>query len=264
MRKLLKFVSENKAVYISLVKNDFHSRYNGSAFGVFWGFVQPLITVLVYWFVFQIGLRSGDRPDGTPFILWLICGIVPWFFFSEAIGVVSNAFIEYAYLVKKVQFRMGLVPMIKIGSSMIVHLIFVIFVTIILNFYGYQANWFYLQLVYYLIAMTFLTIGLGFLLSSITVFFRDMSQIIAIVIQIGFWIIPIVWGSEVLPSKVRLLFQINPIYYIVEGYRDSLLGGIPFWKHPIQTLYFFIISGIVFIMGVKVFRKLKPNFADVL
>lgn len=122
------------------MENDFHSRYNGSAFGAFWGVVQPLITVLVYWFVFQIGLRAGDRPDHTPYILWLICGMVPWFFFSEALGAVTNSLIEYGYLVKKLYFKVALIPMIKIGSSLIMHGIFIVLTTIILNFYGYKAD----------------------------------------------------------------------------------------------------------------------------
>jgi len=257
-------IAENKEIYISLVKNDFRSRYNGSAFGIFWGFIQPLITVLVYWFVFQVGLRSGERPDGTPYILWLISGIIPWFFFSEALGVMTNSFVEYGYLVKKVHFRMGLIPMIKIGSALIVHVVFLTFSTIILNFYGYQADWFYFQLIYYMGAMIFLLIGMGLLVSSITVFFRDMSQIVSIVIQVGFWIIPIVWGSEMLPPVVKIIFQMNPVYYIVEGYRESLVSTIPFWEHPIQTLYFWSVATIVFAVGLKVFRKLKTSFADVL
>ena len=105
---------------------------------------------------------------------------------------------------------------------------------------------------------------MGLLVSSITVFFRDMTQIISIVIQVGFWIIPIVWGSEVLSPAVKCIFQLNPVYYIVEGYRESLVSTIPFWEHPIQTLYFWSVTMVVFVVGLKTFRKLKTSFADVL
>lgn len=264
MKQLIQMVIDNRDLYFSLVRNDFRSRYNGSAFGIVWGFIQPLVTVMVYWFVFQVGLRAGSRPDGTPYILWLICGIVPWFYFSEALGSVTNSFIEYGYLVKKVQFHMGMLPAIKIGSAWLVHVVFTVLATVILNFYGYRADWFYFQVLYYMGAVTFLLVGVGLFLSSVTVFFRDMSQIVGIIIQVGFWVIPIVWGSEILPPAVKLIFELNPVYYIVEGYRDSLLAGVPFWAHPFQTLYFWSLALMVFLFGLRSFRKLKPGFADVL
>ena len=268
MRKLAggikALLTENWELYVSLVKNDFKARYNGSAYGVVWGVIQPLVTILIYWFVFQVGLRAGTRPDGIPYILWLICGILPWFFFSEALGMVTNSIVEYSYLVKKVHFRMSLIPEIKIGSSLVMHIIFLTIGTVILNFYGYAANWYYLQLIYYIGAMIYLLIGNAMLLSALNVFFRDMSQIIGIVIQIGFWAIPIVWGSEMLSPPLMILFKLNPVFYLVEGYRDTLLNHVPFWMHLRQTAYFWAFSTALFIIGAKVFRKLKPSFADVL
>lgn len=264
MKQIAEFIQDNRKLYIPLVRNDFRSRYNGSVFGIFWGFAQPIVTVLVYWFVFQVGLRAGERPDGTPYILWLICGMVPWFYFSEALGAVTNSFIEYSYLVKKVQFHVGMIPLIKIGSSLIVHVIFVVLAEIILNCYGYFVNAFYFQVLYYMLAATFLLVGFGLFLSSVTVFFRDMSQIVGIFIQVGFWAIPIVWGSEVLPAPVLKLFQLNPVYYIVEGYRDCLLRGIYFWDHPYQTLYFWCFVALAMFVGLRTFQKLKTGFADVL
>lgn len=264
INKIKKLWIEYKDLYFSLVKNDFHSRYNGSAYGMIWGIVQPMVTIMVYWFVFQVGLRSGDRPDGTPYILWLICGMIPWFFISEALSATTNCFLEYSYLVKKVNFRLGLIPLIKIGSSLLMHIVFLLFAVAILNLYGYTVNLAYFQIPYYVLAACFLLVGVGLVVSSITVFFRDMSQIIGIVIQVGFWAIPIVWGSESLSGWFLIFFKLNPVYYVVEGYREMLISGEFFWIHPAQTLYFWTISMVLFIVGYKVFHKLKPNFADVL
>lgn len=264
MINLIKQINSNKEMFFNLMKNDFKSRYVGSYLGIIWGFIQPLVTILVYWFVFQVGLRSGDRPDGTPYIIWLICGMVPWFFISEAIGSATNTFIDYSYLVKKVHLRIGMLPFVKIGSSLIVHLFFIIFMTIVLNFYGYQANWNYIQLIYYTSASIFLTTGISLITSSLAVFFRDTSQIVGIFIQIGFWAIPIVWGSEVLSNKFLIIFKMNPVYYIIEGFRETLITVTPFWHNPLLTVYFWIVSLIIFIIGYKLFKKLKPFFADVL
>lgn len=264
MKQLKNFIKENKEIYWELMINDFKSRYIGSYLGVIWGIIQPLVTIFVYWFVFSVGLRSGARPDGSPYIVWLMTGMIPWFFISEAIGSATNSFLDYSYLVKKVNMRIGLLPFIKIGSAAIIHLFFIVFVTIILNFYGYQANWYYIQGLYYLFASVFLIIGISLITASFSVFFRDTSQIVSILIQIGFWAIPIVWGPEVLTGKLRLLFELNPVYYIVEGFRDTFIRNIPFWNHPILTIYFWVISITIFIFGCKIFRKLKPYFADVL
>lgn len=264
LNRVKSLLTENRDLYISLVENDFKSRYNGSAFGVIWGMIQPLVTILIYWFVFQFGLRAGSRPDGIPYILWLICGMLPWFFFSEALSAVTGAFVEYSYLVKKVHFQMSIIPEIKIGSSLVIHMIFIVIGTVVLNFYGIQANWYYFQLIYYIVASIYLLAGTGLILSSLNVFFRDMSQIVGILIQIGFWVIPIVWGSEILTPPLLLFFKLNPVFYIVEGYRETLLNGIPFWSHPTQTFYFWSISTVLLLIGAKIFQKLKPSFADVL
>lgn len=268
LRKTVKhiegFWEDNKQIYTSFVLNDLKFRYNGSNLGLVWGIIQPLITVLIYWFVFQVGLRSGARPDGTPYILWLICGMVPWFFFSEVFGVLGNTFLDYAYLVKKIHFHIGLLLFVKITSSLIIHLIFLLITTIILNFYGFVADFYYLQLFYYTFALCFFSLGIGLIVAPISVFFRDMNQIIGILNQIGFWIIPIVWGKEVLSPRLQIVFELNPIYYIVEGYRETLLSRIPFWSHPILTAYFWCFSIVVFLIGLRTFRKLKPYFVDVM
>ena len=163
-----------------LVKNDFKARYSGSYLGVVWGIVQPLITVLIYWFVFTVGLRNGERPDGTPYIIWMISGIVAWFFFSDALGAGTNAFLEYSYLVKKLNFNVGLIPLVKVGTSLIIHGIFLGIVTVILNFSGFTADWYYLQLAYYIFCNFMLVFAVVLFTSSVTVYMRDASQLVGI------------------------------------------------------------------------------------
>ena len=214
--------------------------------------------------MFTVGLRSGQRPDGSPYIIWMVSGMIPWFFFSDALGAGTGAFMEYGYLVKKLNFNIGLIPVVKIGASLIIHIIFLTVTTMIFNFFGYQADWFYLQLLYYMFCNVCLVLGIVLFTSSLTVYMRDVSQLVAIVIQIGFWAIPIVWGPEVLTGKFRLIFQLNPVFYIVEGYRDSFINNIWFWEKQIQTIYFWLISLSLFFVGAIIFKRLKPHFADVL
>ena len=106
-----------------LAKNDFKTKYAGSYLGIIWAFVQPVVTILVYWFVFST-VRSGSERS-VPFVLWLIAGLIPWFFFQDGLNSGTNALIEYSYLVKKVVFKIEVLPLIKMCSALYVHLFFV-------------------------------------------------------------------------------------------------------------------------------------------
>lgn len=258
------YLKNNWKIFVKLLTNDFKSKYSGAYLGAVWGVIQPIITVLIYWFVFRVGLRAGNRPDGTPYIVWMIAGIVPWFFISDAFGAVTNTFLEYSYLVKKLNFRITMLPFVKIGSSCIFHLVFVVFVMVIFNIAGFYVRLSYFELAYYMFAAIYSVLGIGLMTSALTVYMRDVSQIVGIIIQIGFWAIPIVWGPEVLGEPLIYLFKLNPVYYVVEGYRDVLITGEWFWQKPVYTLYFWCVSTLIMVLGIYVFRKLRPYFADVL
>ena len=122
---LLETISTNKRLILSLSKNDFKQRFAGSYFGVIWAFVQPIVTVIMYSVVFQLLLNQGATVENNiPYSLWLICGLVPWFYFSEAWLGTCNSMLEYSFLVKKVVFRVDILPLVKVISSFIVHAFF--------------------------------------------------------------------------------------------------------------------------------------------
>ena len=127
MKKILALPAElyqNRKLVLSLAKNDFKTKYAGSYLGIVWAFIQPIVTILVYWFVFSVGLKAGTVSD-YPFVLYLVSGIVPWFFFQDALNGGTNALIEYNYLVKKVVFKISILPIVKIISALFVHVFFV-------------------------------------------------------------------------------------------------------------------------------------------
>ena len=119
-------IYKNRRLVAKLAKNDFKTRYAGSYLGIVWAFIQPVITILVYWFVFSVGFRSGTGDLGVPFVLYLVAGIVPWFFFQDALMGGTNSLLEYNYLVKKVVFNISVLPVVKIISAMFVHAYFVL------------------------------------------------------------------------------------------------------------------------------------------
>lgn len=261
MKMLMLDIWSDRHLLISLSKKDFIRRFSGTYFGIAWGFVQPLLTIIVYWAVFQFGFRSGDVGE-IPFVLWFICGIVPWLFISEAFSIASNSFIDYSYLIKKVKFNINILPLVKILSSFYIHIFFVGIITAICLVLGWYPKIYFVQIMYYMFCSIAIIFALSLITSSIMVFFRDLNQIISVVLLIGMWGTPIAWSMSNFPANVQFILKFNPFYYLIEGYRDSILGGNWFWEKPMLSLYFWIITLSLFFLGITVYTRLKPHFAD--
>ena len=170
----------NRRLVKKMAKNDLKSRFAGSYFGTIWAFIQPIVTILVYYFVFGIAMRGGAASgDGTPFVLYLVSGIVPWMYFQEGLITGTNSFLEYSYLVKKVVFDISVLPVVKLLSALVIHLFFVAFAMILFACYGYYPNIYYLEILYYMICLFLLILAIVYTTSSVIVFFRDMGQIVS-------------------------------------------------------------------------------------
>lgn len=253
---------ERKLIW-KLSKNDFKTKYAGSFLGIVWGFVQPIITVVVYWLVFQYGLRASNSGD-VPYVLWFVAGMIPWFYFSESLMSATNCLLEYNYLVKKMAFKIDILPVVKLISSFFVHIAFIVFFTALTFFYGWGSKINFLQIVYYFVSMALMTLGLSYITSAVVVFVRDIGQIISIFLQIFMWATPILWNYTMVPEKFRWILSLNPMYYIVEGYRNAFLGGGYPWSRLGTAVYFWVVTVILLVAGKRIFRRLKPHLADVL
>ena len=263
LKALLAAILQNRKLLWQMTKRDFKQRYLGSYLGILWAFIQPTITILIFWFVFQIGFKAMP-VDNFPFILWLVCGMFPWFFFSESIQSAATSILESSYLVKKIVFRVELLPIVKIVSALIVHLFFVMVLFLMFAAYGYSVSIYNLQIVYYFFAMFCLSLGISWLTSSLTVFLRDVGQFVAMIMQFGFWATPIFWSLKIIPPEYETLFKINPAYYFIEGYRQSFIYHEWFWEHYNLTTYFWAVTLLIMFVGAICFKKLRPHFADVL
>ncbi len=247
---------------LNLAKNDIKSRYSGSLFGIAWAFVMPLATILVFWYVFQLGFKNLPVGD-APYILWFSAAYIPWIFFTDATTSGCNALNEYSYLVKKVSFNVNTIPWIKLISSIGIHFFFIGFLLLMYWIYGYKFNVYNLQIVYYLICTCALSIGLIWLISAITVFFKDLNSLYNVLVQIGFWATPILWNEETMVDEhVRRILALNPLHYIVNGYRSCLFNNDWFWVDIKDAIYFWALTLLIMEAGYVVFRRLKPFFAD--
>ena len=262
-------VYESRKLIARLSVNDFKTKFAGSYLGIIWAFVQPVITILVYWFVFEKGMKPAAIRDaaGTevPYVLWLIAGMVPWFFFSDALSGGTRALLDYSYLVKKVVFKIDILPIVKIVSAVFVHLFFLAFAVLLYTLYGYYPDVYTLQVLYYSICLFVLVMGISYLTSAVVVFFRDLNQVINIVLQVGVWVTPIMWNIDTMDISpvLKNLLKLNPLYYIVQGYRDAFIGKVAFFERWELTIYFWVVTIVFVVLGTHVFKKLRMHFADV-
>lgn len=254
-----------------LAKNDFKKRYSGSYLGVIWAMAQPVVTVVMYFFVFDLifGSEGPLLTNGTraPYVLSLTAGLVPWFFFTEALNHGTNALLEYNYLVKKVVFKISVLPIIKVIGATFIHVFFVGVLLILACLYGYYPTVYTLQLIYYSACLFIFVLAICYTTCAVVVFFRDLAQIINIALQIGIWATPILWNLGDMQTKFGdgvLLFKINPLVYIVEGYRSAIFEKQWFFEDFFSTMYFWIVTVLLFALGALVFKRLKVHFADVL
>lgn len=263
MNNLLVEAIKKRKLILELSVNDFKARFSSSFLGAIWAVVQPLTNILVFWFIFQVGLRNGD-VDGCPFIVWYIPGYLIWSFFSDSFSASTSGIREYSYLVKKVNFPVFIIPLIKVISALFVHIVFIPFIVFINACYKLYPSSYYIQVIYYLLCTVVLLIGLSWLFSALGTIIPDIINIVNVILQIGFWVTPIIWNPNNLSPTVKTILKINPLYYICQGYRETFIYGRWFWEEPGLTLYFWIVALIILGLGIYTFKNLRPRFADVI
>lgn len=262
-RNFIREIWDSRDILKTLILNDLKSRYAGSFLGMIWAFVQPVLTIAVFWYVFELGFKNPP-VENIQYILWFIPAYIPWMYFSDVAVNAVACIREYSYLVKKMKFKVSILPIIKVCSSFLIHFCFIVFMIVVFLCYHRKPMFMQLQVLYYCFALCIFLIGLAWLISAISVFIKDFAQIINVVLQLGFFMIPIFWNPSAMGETVLMVLKFNPLYYIVQGYRESMIDGISFLAHPELTIYFWLVTLIVFVIGAKLFDKVHVHFADLL
>lgn len=248
-----------------LVKRDFEGRYKNSVLSFCWPFLQPFFLTLTFWFVFTYGFRTAAEVKGIPFFLWLITGLVPWYFFSDAVSKGVISVVEYSYLIKNIQFPADILPIVKILSCLITHIFFLFLLAVIMLFYPVRPNLFTVPgTIYYMFCLISLAAVINYLTSSLFIMFKDTAEMIRIGINFLFWLTPVIWNGQVLKGNLKFLLYANPLAYIIDGYRNTLLYGMPFQHGHARTVAFWIMVLVLFWFSSKIYHKIKPDFADML
>jgi teichoic acid transport system permease protein len=238
--------------------------------GMLWEVINPGIQIAIYWFVFGFGLKTagqGGRADidGTPFFQWLLAGIVVWFFINPAITQASKSIYTRIKMVSKMSFPLSVIPSYVIFSKFYPHLLLTGVTIVMFQFMGYPVSVYYLQLPYFMFAVIAVVVALSLITSTLATIVRDVQMIVQAIMRVLLYLSPILWNMEELPGMLPTIMKLNPFYYIVEGYRASLLGEGWYIAENIEyTIYFWAIILLMFIFGSTIHVKFRRHFVDFL
>jgi len=255
-------IYKNRLILFELTKRDFKTRYVQNVFGLSWAIIEPLAMMLILWFVFTY-LRASKTSE-YPFTIYLLTGLIAYDMFNKTINSTTKSIRNFSFLINKLNFRLALLPLVKIASEVVIHLIILVIVTVLMFFYGMSFSPYWLQVFYYLFCTIMLLIGISWFTSSVVLFFPDITFIVGITMRVLFFMTPIFWSMERFPQKFIIPLKMNPMFYLVNGYRESFLMHVGFWEHPRLTIYFWSVTLFFLVIGVVVFRRLRPHFADVI
>lgn len=252
----------------TLVQRDLAARYKGSVLGNAWALLNQLAQLLVYTYLFSIVLKVKLSLGGLPtndftFGLWIFAGLVPWIAFTSGLAQSATAIVAQTNLVKKVVFPVALLPLVPICSAFVDSTMGIMLLVTFVAFLTQAVHPTLLLLPLVWIPQLLLTAGLGYLAAGLTVFLRDIPQTIGVILNLWFYMTPIVYPSSAIPERLRFwVFWLNPMTIVVELYRDLVLIGR--MEHWTEWGLLSLISVIVFTIGFSVYRRLRPAFADVL
>lgn len=254
--KLLKNLYNYRELLKTNVKKDVGGKYKNSFLGVLWSFINPLLQIAVYAFVFQIIMRSNIEN----YAVYLCCALVPWQYFSSVVLRGAATIIDNGNIIKKVYFPREILPISIVTSEGINFLISTIIILgfVIVSGIGLSVNIFWYFLI--VIIQYIISLGISFIVSSLSVYFRDLLHLLGVFMQLLFYATPIVYSAQDVPAGFRWLLKINPMSYLIEGYRAIFYDKMP---PDFKSLGIALLMGIVLcVIGYFVFRKLEKGFAE--
>lgn len=249
-------VFEYRHMLISIVQKDLRSRYKGSFLGFLWTFVNPLIQLVVFSVVFPFVLRV--QQENYP--MFLFVALLPWNFFTTSVQVATGSVVGGANLVTKIYFPRMILPLSVVCTNLMNYIygLFIVFPALLLT--GVNLTFNVLWLPFVLLIEFLFALGLSLIFSALHVRFRDIEHIIGVVLFTWFYLTPIVFPIDIFPNEIANIISLNPMVGIIESFRNVLLyGSPPKWE---SLIYSIIVAGVVFLIGLVVFKKYEKTFAE--
>lgn len=260
-RRYYRDLWQYRELFYFLSWRDILVRYKQTAIGVAWGILRPLLTMIVFTIIF--GYLAKLPSEGVPYPVLVFAAMLPWQFFSNSLTESSNSFITNANMLTKIYFPRMIVPASAVIVNLVDFLISFVLLGILMAWYRFVPGWRVVTLPVFL-GMGFLaSFGLGLWLATLNVKYRDFRYVVPFIVQFGLYISPVGFSSSVVPGKWRLLYSINPMVGVIDGFRWAILGGDTrmYWPGFLLSL---TVSLIVFLLAVRYFRATERKFADII
>lgn len=250
-----------RELFLFMAWRDILVRYKQTAIGIAWALLRPLITMLVFTFVFH---RLAKLPSGgVPYPILVFAGLLPWQFFATAFSEAGNSLIQNTNLISKVYFPRLIIPTSSIIVSFVDFLVSFFILVALMLWYRFLPDWRILALPLFVIVACEMALGAGLWVAALNVKYRDFRYIVPFVVQFGLYLSPVGFSSSIVPEKWRLLYYMNPMVGVIDGFRWAIIGGNSQMYWPGFLLSLGLVA-LLLITGVMFFRKTEKSFADVI
>jgi len=250
-----------RELFYFLAWRDILVRYKQTAIGVVWAFMRPLLTMLVFTVIF--GKLAKLPSEGAPYAILVFAAMLPWQFFSNSLTEASNSLIGNANLISKVYFPRLIIPTSSVITSFVDFLISALILVGMMVWYRFVPSWRIVTLPFFIAIAFAAAMGVGLWLTALNVKYRDFRYIVPFIVQFGLYVSPVGFSSSIVPEKWRLLYSLNPMVGVIDGFRWAILGG----ESNIYLPGFMLSFGVVLlslVYGIVYFRRTEKKFADII
>jgi lipopolysaccharide transport system permease protein len=250
-----------RELFRTLAWRDISVRYKQTVIGAAWAIIRPFLTLVVFTIVFG---KIGRLPSqGAPYALLVISGLLPWMLFSNAMSDASNSLITNANLIGKVYFPRLIVPCAAVMVSLVDFLISLVILAVLMVWYQYVPGPQFLLLPIFIALAFFASLSPALWLTTLNVKYRDVRYVIPFIVQFGLYVSPVGFSSSVVPDRWRLLYSVNPMVGVIDGFRWCIIGGEAKLDLPSLCMCI-LVTGFFFWLGIRQFRKMERTFADII
>lgn len=268
MKTLIKIIKEHieyRQQIFKLAKADIVKTYRGSALGWSWAVIKPTVTIFVYWFAFEIGMKSGKAVNEFPYFLWLITGLIPWFYMGDMIAQGVESIRKYSYLVTKMKFPVSTIPTFFSISKLIINLVLIAIMMVIFMIMGHSPTIYWLQIPFYILCMFLFFTFWGLFAALLGAISKDFANLVKSFVTAVLWLSGIFWNPETIGiGWLKNILMFNPVTFLTNGFRNCFINNIWFFEQPKRLLYFVIVTAIMLLLALWAYRKLKKEIPDVL
>lgn len=265
MREIIKEHIGFRKQILKISISDLKKQYKGTALGIVWALVRPAITIFVFWFAIEMGLRKGSTHNDMPFFLWLIAGMIPWFYMRDNITGGANSIRRRKNLVTTIKYPVSTIPTLVSTSTLFTHLGLLLVMIIIFMLFGYMPTVYYIQLPIYILMMYMFFTSWNLFSGMICCISKDFLQLVRALVQAFFWLSGILYDPNSIEIPwIKTLLNFNPVTILVTGYRNCFIYKLWFWQVPEQLINFVIVYLVMLLLAVWAYKRLRKEIPDII